>query len=324
MLGGRDFGGYVLGSITGHVADDLNGNGVDDPGEPGNEVRACDGQPGAMFDYTIVVSNAGPDAAEFVGVSDTLPSGVTFDSASAGCSYSAPDADCALGTIAGGGSATVTITVLAVDSGAIANSASVASETGDPSEANNGGDADVTVTPVADVQVVKTGSASVAAGGSATYTLTATNSGPSAATGVVLRDTLPSGMTFVSLSVPAGTSCTTPSVGAGGTITCTTATVADGASVVVTLVARAGFSLAETFADNSATVAADELDPNSANNGDGVSTRVGPASDLRLQKTASVPALTQGQPLTYTLTSARQPTCRSSRPRRRASPRAVS
>ena len=34
-FGGRDFGGYELGSITGHVANDLNGNGVDDPGEPG-------------------------------------------------------------------------------------------------------------------------------------------------------------------------------------------------------------------------------------------------------------------------------------------------
>ncbi len=32
---GRDFGGYEPASISGHVIDDLNGNGVDDPGEPG-------------------------------------------------------------------------------------------------------------------------------------------------------------------------------------------------------------------------------------------------------------------------------------------------
>ena len=31
----RDFGGYRPGSIAGHTANDLNGNGIDDPGEPG-------------------------------------------------------------------------------------------------------------------------------------------------------------------------------------------------------------------------------------------------------------------------------------------------
>ncbi|MEY2514363.1 MAG: hypothetical protein QOJ89_1721, partial [bacterium] len=34
-LTSRDFGGYRPGSIAGHTANDLNGNGVDDPGEPG-------------------------------------------------------------------------------------------------------------------------------------------------------------------------------------------------------------------------------------------------------------------------------------------------
>jgi len=34
-LTSRDFGGYRPGSIAGHTADDLNGNGIDDPGEPG-------------------------------------------------------------------------------------------------------------------------------------------------------------------------------------------------------------------------------------------------------------------------------------------------
>ena len=55
-----------------------------------------------------------------------------------------------------------------------------------------------TVTPVADVAIGKTGSASVLAASNLVYTISVTNFGPSSASGVVVTDSLPANVTFVS------------------------------------------------------------------------------------------------------------------------------
>ncbi|MEA2218861.1 MAG: hypothetical protein QOJ35_1487 [Solirubrobacteraceae bacterium] len=258
---------------------------------------------GDTFAYVLTVTNNGPDAAQNAVVVDPLPGGVQFVSADAGCVEAAGTVTCSLGTIANGASATRSITVRAVDAGNVANNATVSSDTGDPTPANDADGASVDVTPVADVSITKTGPANVAAGADATYTLTASNAGPSTAHGVVVGDALPAGMTFVSLAAPGGVSCTTPAVGAGGSVQCTAPSLADGASIALTLVARAGFATAGQTLTNTATVHADELDGDGANDSASASTTVGPASDLRLQKTASVPALPQNHQLTYTLTA---------------------
>jgi uncharacterized repeat protein (TIGR01451 family) len=54
---------------------------------------------GDNLTYTITVTNNGPDAAANVVVTDTLPSGVTFVSASPGCVHAAGVVTCNLGTI---------------------------------------------------------------------------------------------------------------------------------------------------------------------------------------------------------------------------------
>ena len=77
------------------------------------------------------------------------------------------------------------------------------STTPDPTPANNNGSlpaARVTTTVVeqADVATTKTGPATVNAGANFSYSLTVANAGPSAASAVVLTDTLPAGVTFVS------------------------------------------------------------------------------------------------------------------------------
>src|SRR5436190_17516586 len=90
----------------------------------------------------------------------------------------------------------------------------------DPTPSNTTASAatDVTVvTPtLTDLAITKTGPATVAGGGPIAYALTATNNGPSDATGVTVSDTLPAGVTFVSASSSVGTCAN-----ASNTVTCT-------------------------------------------------------------------------------------------------------
>ena len=69
---------------------------------------------GQELTYTLMVANLGPDTAAGVTVSDTLPPGVTFVSATSTqgtCTGTNASVSCTIGTIAFQGSATVTIKV---------------------------------------------------------------------------------------------------------------------------------------------------------------------------------------------------------------------
>ena len=90
---------------------------------------------GNFLTYTITVTNSsavGTATATGVSVTDTLPTSVTFVSASPPCSYSAGTVTCSgLADIAPGGSDTVTIVVIPNSDGSITNNASV-SASNDP------------------------------------------------------------------------------------------------------------------------------------------------------------------------------------------------
>jgi uncharacterized repeat protein (TIGR01451 family) len=70
---------------------------------------------GDTFTYTITVSNDGVDDATGVEVVDTLPAGVDFVSASAGCSEASGVVTCVVGDLDAGGSVTLSIVVTAPD-----------------------------------------------------------------------------------------------------------------------------------------------------------------------------------------------------------------
>jgi uncharacterized repeat protein (TIGR01451 family) len=93
------------------------------------------------FTYLITVSNAGPQTASNVVVTDTIPTGTTFSSAtpSQGSCTGTTVVTCTLGAIAAGGDATIALTVVAGPTpGTITNTASVANTPEiDPTPGNN-------------------------------------------------------------------------------------------------------------------------------------------------------------------------------------------
>jgi uncharacterized repeat protein (TIGR01451 family) len=111
--------------------------------------------------YTVVVTNTGPDAAEDVVVSDTLPSGVTFVSASPGGVDSNGVVVFPVGTLLGGSSSTMTVTVLANVSGVITNSAVATTPT---PESDAGSGAAINVTTVISPPGIVASSLAVTAG----------------------------------------------------------------------------------------------------------------------------------------------------------------
>src|SRR5262249_6737189 len=148
-----------------------------------------------------------------------------------------------------------------------------------------------TVTASADLSITKSAPASVTTGQQFTYTLSAHNGGPSDATGVAVTDTLPTGVTFVSAS----TGC----ANASGTVTCTVGSLANGANATATIVVTAP-STTGTIT-NTATVAGQQTDPNTANNTASATTSVvAQSADLSITKTAPA-TVTAAQQFTYSL-----------------------
>jgi uncharacterized repeat protein (TIGR01451 family)/LPXTG-motif cell wall-anchored protein len=98
---------------------------------------------GSRMTYHLVVTNAGPDASGLVTVTDTLPPGVTYVSASGSgwaCSHSGSiSVTCTRGSLASGSTApTITLVVLAPAAVTnLANHANVTSTTFDPTPTNN-------------------------------------------------------------------------------------------------------------------------------------------------------------------------------------------
>src|SRR6185369_14660144 len=109
------------------------------------------GQVGVPLAYRLVVTNNGPATATNVLLSDSLPPGVTFNSASStqgNCNGSGP-VNCSLGNISSGGNAIVTITVTPSSAAQIVNSATVSANETDTDSSNNSAVATTLIQPAA-------------------------------------------------------------------------------------------------------------------------------------------------------------------------------
>src|SRR5207249_3478869 len=115
---------------------------------------------GSNLTYSVRVHNNGPDSAAVVTLSDALPDGVVFVSASPGCTNIGGTVTCTISNLAKAANSTATIIVTVTNApGQICNTASVESTETDPLFDNNAATActEVTAAPetVHDMAITK-------------------------------------------------------------------------------------------------------------------------------------------------------------------------
>ncbi|MEG4149513.1 DUF4347 domain-containing protein, partial [Microcoleus sp. Pol12B5] len=262
---------------------------------------------GLTVTYTITAANSGPSAATNVVISDTIVPGLTGVSVSEGGTYSQTTGIVTWPTITSLASAASTNRTvrfpLPATGGPIANTASSTSTSRDPNPDNNNGSSPsarvtTTITDSADVATIKTGPPTAAAGSTVTYTITAANSGPSAATNVVISDTIVPGLTGVSVS-EGGTYSQTTGIVTWPAIT----SLASAASTNRTV--RFPFPATGGPIANTASSTSTSPDPNPANNNGSspsarVTTTITDSADVVTLKTGPATAAA-GSTVTYTI-----------------------
>jgi len=230
---------------------------------------------GQQFDYTLTVTNAGPAPTSDVNLTDQLPSEVRLEQTSTSqgvCSVSQQYVRCALGSLEGGNTATVTIKVNAVRAGTVYNTATVQGREFDAYAGNNSATATTNVQPggtwAADLGVSNSVDRATAnPNENLTYTITVANTGPAVAVGAHLADQLPDGAEFVSATASQGSCSPTTR-----DVVCALGDMASGATATVTVVARV---TRPGTAVNVAYVTSQMLDENSVNNQGQATTEVG-------------------------------------------------
>lgn len=255
--------------------------------------------PGGSVTYTITGSNAGPTSVTGATVADTFPASCVSPS------WTCVGAGGGTCTAAGsgnindsvnlpvGGSVTYTAVcpISAAATGTLANTATIAVPVGinDPTPANNSATDSNLLTPRANLGISKTnGVSSVVAGTSTTYTIVASNAGPSDAPNTTVADTFPASLT-----------CAWTCVGAGGG-TCTAAGSGNindtinlpvGASATYTAVCNISAAATGTLS-NTATIAVGGgvIDPTPGNN----SATDGPDTIISTTYSIAAAAVTEG------------------------------
>jgi len=280
---------------------------------------------GNTFIYALTVTNHGPDAADVVTVTDTLPTGLTLAAAAPGCTPGAGSGGtitCTLGTVPSGNTVAINLHVTvgaAASNTAPTNTATVSSTTVDPDPTDNSASATVGVGQVANLSIAKSADPQTAnVGDDVTFTFTVTNSssvgendgGPVGlgTTGAVVTDVLPPGIQFVSTA----SNCTFAA--ATDTLTCVLGPVAESQIVTASFVGKivdvAGSTIPGSVIENTGTVASaasgafpqlPDLDPSDNNNA--ASVTVNPQTDLSLTKTASTETPNVDDEVDYTLTA---------------------
>ena len=251
---------------------------------------------GQNVTFTVTAANRGPSDATGVEVQDALPPGLALVSATPSMgNYDPATGIWTVGDLTASTSATLTVLASVNTTGALVNVARKTAQTEiDPNPLNDDASVSLNAVATADIDVGKTiSTVSPPVGGQVTFTVTATNHGPSPATGVVVTDQLPDGFSFVSATASQGTYDEITGTWTIGNLPATGTAVLSITARVTTLT---------TFTNTASRTAGNETDPNPANDTSSVSGTTALVADLSITKTDNQTLAIPGAPLTYTIT----------------------
>ncbi|MEA9412771.1 PKD domain-containing protein [Flavobacterium sp. PL02] len=237
-----------------------------------------------VFDSTvtfeITVSNSGPQTATGVKVIDLLPSGYQYITYSSTVGqYLNTTGIWDIGSVSSGTSASLFVTVKVNTTGNYANTAEVyASNVLDPDSTPNNNDPNeddistLVLTPVsavADLSIDKkvvNNTLTPNVGSLITFSVTVTNSGPSTATGVTIKDILPSGYDFVFYNVTSGSYNRVNGIWSPGTILS-----GNSHTLLINVYVKNPTGATDEYLNTAEIMTSDQLDPDSTP-GNGVTT----------------------------------------------------
>jgi uncharacterized repeat protein (TIGR01451 family) len=252
---------------------------------------------GQPVTYSLTVTNGGPATAPNVRITDPLPASLQFINGHTSQGSLTNDQGIVyfdLGDLDVGASATVFLVAAPQIDGTVTNTAFVSADVLDPLPDNDAAAAVLRVRPSANLAVTQTITPNPgAAGEPLTIQLVVTNAGPGAATGVQLTDTLAGTLSLLDATNSQGTLLMT-----NNDVTCLLGDLAAGGTARVTVRLRPN---AVGSFDNTAVVAANEIDPDLSDNLSMANIEVKLAADLAIGMTANAPTVPVGGQFTYSI-----------------------
>ena len=260
------------------------------------------------IEYSLRVTNHGPDEARGVVVVDELPAGITYLSVTPAdlCSQANLVLTCDLPNLPRGVVYDIHVTVRAPAEappapGDVVNRASVSGREMDDDMSNNDDTASTLVViseTVTDLEVVSVDDLPdpVVINQRVTYNILVRNNGISDATGVKLTNQLPAGMFYESAAVPGGSGCSVD----GEAIICQLGDLATGESTTVSINATAPSSTDPVTYE--ASVTGDQVDPDERNNRNSEVTTISPEwSDIYVTMTDTPDPALATEKVTYSI-----------------------
>lgn len=262
--------------------------------------------PGDSATFRIVVASAGPGDSPTIGVADTVPAGLTITGVTGACNA----LPCTLpGIAAGGAPATIDVTTAIAAAGTAGttqtNTVTVTPNgDGDRVAANNTSSAGVPVAGRPDLTIDKSVNApAVAAGGTGTFTLVATNAttnanGTPTSGTVTVTDTAPAGISF-GTPTGAGWTCGTQTAAA---ISCTRTDSRNPGDSFEPISLPFQAAADQTGLRTNTAVVGGGGETNTTNNSDSADVTIQRRFDVRVAKSASPTTLLPGDTTTFTVT----------------------